>query len=153
MSFAVQCQFSNNILASTSYINEYDPDIGGSGSTSQTIDMRNKFKIELFEDTTHAIPLTDISVGSKVYAKVTPPALPFGVQAYYEKCVITDGTRSFHVFDNYQCKSIFAQVAQDNVPADTYVDYKFDYSAFAFVNQPIGQFELVSILQRLFTKY
>ena len=143
MSFSVQCEFSNSVLASTSYTND-NADVGISGATTQTIDMSNTFTVGLFEDTAHSTAFTTIPVGSKVYAKLTPPGLPSGIKAYYEKCVITDGTSTFNVFDNYKCKSSFAQVAQDNIPADTYTDFQFNFVAFAFVNQQAASYDLVS---------
>ena len=72
-----------------------------------------------------------------------PKMLPIGVKANYEKCVFTDGTSTFNVFDNYKCKSSFAQVAQDNIPAYTYTDFQFNFVAFAFVNQQAASYDLV----------
>ena len=133
-------------MASTSYTND-NADVGISGAATQTIDMSNTFTVGLYEDSAHATAFTTIPVGSKVYAKLTPPGLPSGIKAYYEKCVITDGTSTFNVFDNYKCKSTFAQVAQDNVPADTYTDFQFDFIAFAFVNQQAASYDLVSFFK------
>ena len=107
--------------------------------------MSNTFTVGLFEDSAHSTAFTSVPVGAKVYAKLTPPGLPSGIKAYYEKCVITDGTSTFNVFDNYKCKSTYAQVAQDNVPADDYTDFKFDFIAFAFVNQQAASYDLVRI--------
>lgn len=107
--------------------------------------MGNTFSVGLFEDSTHATAFTTIPVGSKVYAKLAPPGLPSGIKAYYEKCVITDGTTTYNVFDNYKCKSAFAQVVQDQTPSDAYTDYQFNFVAFAFVNQQATSYDLVSV--------
>ena len=138
------CEFSNSVLASISYTSD-DTGVGTSGTTTHTIDMSNTFTVGLFEDSAHSTAFTSIPVGAKVYAKLTPPGLPSGIKAFYEKCVITDGISTFNVFDNYKCKSTYAQVAQDNVPADDYTDYKFDFIAFAFVNQQAASYDLVNI--------